>query len=126
MRKLRRFLEPLRREILPELVGNPETLPVDATLLEVLHPRQVARSAGWGSSSAGAAWVGVRWGSFSVYGVKLRLLLATNRVPISSYELAPANVGDVCLTEELLDEAKLGEEVAKRVLSEISPSAAKN
>jgi hypothetical protein len=53
------------------------------------------------------------------------LLLATNRVPIS-YELTPANVADVCLTEELLDEAKLGEEVAKRVLSEISPTAAKN
>jgi hypothetical protein len=104
-------------------VGDPETLLVDSTLLEVLHPRQVTRSAGWGSSAAGAAWV--RWGSFSVYGVKLHLLLATNRVPIS-YELTPANVADVCLTEELLDEAKLGEEVAKRVLSEISPTAAKN
>jgi hypothetical protein len=73
MRKLRRFLEPLRREILPELVGDPETLLIDSTLLEVLHPRQVTQSAGWGSSSAGAAWV--RWGSFSVYGVKLHLLL---------------------------------------------------
>ncbi len=40
VRKLRRFLEPLRREILPELVGEPET---DAcgldVLLEVLHLR---------------------------------------------------------------------------------------
>ncbi|MCA1837872.1 MAG: transposase [Actinobacteria bacterium] len=117
MRKLRRFLEPLRREILPELVGDPETLLIDSTLLEVLHPRQVTQSAGWGSSSAGAAWV--RWGSFSVYGVKLHLLLATNRVPIS-YELTPANVADVCLTEELLDEAKLGEEVAKRVLGDLA------
>jgi Transposase DDE domain len=117
MRKLRGFLEPLRRETLPELVGDPETLLIDSTLLEVLHPRQVSQSASWGSSLAGAAWV--RWGSFSVYGVKLHLLLATNRVPIS-YELTPANVADVCLTEELLDEAKLGEEVAKRVLGDLA------
>src|ERR671932_2509232 len=80
VRKLRRFLEPLRREILPELVGDPETLLVDSTLLEVLRPRQVGQSAGF----AGAAWV--RWGSFSVYGVKLHLLCATNRIPLS-YEL---------------------------------------
>src|SRR3712207_3594277 len=66
VKKLRRFLEPLRREILPELVGEPETLLVDSTRLEVLHPRQVKQSAGWGSPSEGAAWV--RWGSFSVYG----------------------------------------------------------
>ena len=117
MRKLRRFLEPLRREILPELVGDPETLLIDSTLLEVLHPRQVSQSAGWGSSLAGATWV--RWGSFSVYGMKFHLLLATNGVPIS-YELTPANVADVCLTEELLDEAKLGEEVAKRVLGDLA------
>ena len=32
-------------------------------------------------------------GSFSVYGVKLHLLCATNRVPIS-YELTPANVAE--------------------------------
>lgn len=117
MRKLRGYLEPLRREILPELVGDPETLLIDSTLLEVLHPREVKQSAGWGSSLAGAAWV--RWGSFSVYGVKLHLLLSTNRVPIS-YELTPANVADVCLTEELLAEAKLGEEVARRVLGDLA------
>jgi hypothetical protein len=76
VKKLRRFLEPLRREILPELVGEPETLIVDSTLLSVLHPRQAKQSAGWGGSSSGAAWV--RWGSFSVYGVKLHLLCATN------------------------------------------------
>lgn len=39
VRKLRCFLETLRREILPELVGEPETLIVDSTLLVVLHPR---------------------------------------------------------------------------------------
>jgi hypothetical protein len=77
IRKLRRYLEPLRRAILPELVGDPETLIVDSTLLAVLHPRQVSQSAGF----EGAAWA--RWGSFSVYGVKLHLLCSTNRVPIS-------------------------------------------
>jgi hypothetical protein len=117
VRKLRRYLEPLRREILPKLVGDPETLLIDSTLLEVLHPRQVSQSAGWGNASAGAAWV--RWGSFSVYGVKLHLLCATNRVPIS-YELTPANVADVSLSEELLAEAKLGEEVARRMLGDLA------
>jgi len=83
VRKLRRFLEPLRREILSELVGDPETfLLIDSTLLAALHPRQVAQSTGF----PGAAWV--RWGSFSVYGVKLHLLCATNGLPIS-YELTP-------------------------------------
>src|ERR687898_7090 len=60
VRKLRRFLEPLRRTVLPELVGEPESLIIDSTLLEVLHPRQVSQSAGF----EGAAWV--RWGSFAV------------------------------------------------------------
>ena len=59
----------------------------------------------------------MRWGTFSVYGVKLHLLCATNRVPIS-YELTAANVADVSLTEELLAEAKLGEDVARRVLGD--------
>ena len=84
VRRLRRFMEPLRREIVPDLVGEPETLVVDSTLLEVVHPRQVRGSAGWGEPCAGAAWV--RWGTFSVYGVKLHLLCSTNRVPLS-YEL---------------------------------------
>ena len=113
IRKLRCFLEPLRRAILPELVGEPETLIVDSTLLEVLHPRQVSQSAGFD----GAAWV--RWGTFSVYGVKLHMLCATNRVPIS-YELTAANVAEVYLTKELLDEAKLGEEVARKLLADMA------
>jgi hypothetical protein len=83
VRKLRRYLEPLRREILGELVGEPETMVIDSTLLSVLHPRQVNQSA---AGFEGAAWV--RWGSFAVYGVKLHLICATNRVPIS-YELTP-------------------------------------
>jgi hypothetical protein len=47
VRKLRRFLEPLRREVVRQLVGDPETLVVDSTLLWVLHPRQVKQSAGF-------------------------------------------------------------------------------
>ena len=113
VRKLRRYFEPLRRAILPELVGDPETLIVDSTLLSVLHPRQVPQ----GSGFEGASWV--RWGSFSVYGVKLHLVCSTNRVPIS-YELTPANVADLSLIEELLDEAELVEEVARKLLGDLA------
>ena len=113
MRKLRRFLEPLRREILSEMIGDPETLLVDSTLLPVLHPRQVPQSSGF----PGGAWV--RWGSFSVYGVKLRMLCATNGVPIS-YELTSANVADVSLTEELIAGAKLGYGMARRLLGDLA------
>jgi hypothetical protein len=113
VRNLRRYLEPLRRAILAELVGEPETLIIDSTLLSVLHPRQVSQ----GSGFEGAAWV--RWGSFSVYGVKLHLICATNRVPIS-YELTAANVADLSLTEELLAEADLGEEVARKLLADLA------
>jgi len=88
-------MEPLRRTILAELVGDPETLVVDSTLLAVLHPRQVSQSAGFD----GAAWA--VWGSFAVYGVKLHLLCSTNRVPLS-YELSAANAADVLLVRELL------------------------
>src|SRR3954453_2820925 len=113
VRKLRRFLEPLRRVLLPELVGDPETIIVDSTLLEVLHPRQVPQSTGFD----GASWV--RWGTFSVYGVKLHMLCATNRVPIS-YELTAANTAEIHLTKELLEEANLGEEVARRLLADLA------
>ena len=114
VRRLRRFLEPLRRAVLAELVGEPETLIVDSTLLSVLHPRQVKQSAGF----HGAAWV--RWGSFAVYGVKLHLLCATNRVPLS-YELTAANVADVLLVRELVTGAGLGEgEVARRLFGDLA------
>jgi hypothetical protein len=113
VRKLRRFLEPLRRGVLSEMVGDPETLLVDSTLLSVLHPRQVSQ----GSGFPGGAWV--RWGSFSVYGVKLHLICATNGVPIS-FELTPANVADVSLTEELLAEATLGNGAARRLLGDLA------
>lgn len=114
MRKLRRFLEPLRQDVVSELVGEPETLIVDSTLLSVLHPRQVKHSGGF----EGAAWV--RWGSFSVYGVKLHLLCATNRVPLS-YELTAANVAEIRLTEELLTEAELGEDhLARRLFGDLA------
>jgi hypothetical protein len=113
IRKLRCFLEPMRRAILTELVGTPETLLIDSTLLSVLHPRQVEQSPGF----AGAAWV--RWGSFSVYGVKLHLLCCTNRVPLS-YELPAANVAEVRLTKELLEGANLGEDVARRLFGDLA------
>lgn len=113
IRKLGRFLEPLRRDGLGELVGDPETLIVDSTLLGVLHPRQVGQSAGFEC----AAWA--KWGSFAVYGVKLHLLCATNRVPIS-YEITPANTPEVLLTEELLDGSGLGDGVARRLLGDLA------
>ena len=113
IRKLRRFLEPLRRDVVAELVGDPETLIVDSTLLSILHPRQVAQSAGFHA----AAWV--RWGSFSVYGVKLHLLCATNRVPLC-YELTAANVAEIGLTKELLAAASLGENFARRLLGDLA------
>jgi hypothetical protein len=113
VRKLRHFLEPLRRVVVCEMVGEPETLLIDSTLLPVSHPRQVSQ----GSGFPGGAWV--RWGSFSVYGVKLHLICSTNRVPIS-YELTPANLADVSLTEELLAEAALGDGAARRLLGELA------
>ncbi len=114
VRKLRRFLEPLRRAVLGELAGDPETLVVDSTLLAVLHPRQVKQSAGFD----GAGWA--RWGSFAVYGVKLHLLCATNRVPLS-YELTAANTADVLLVRELLAGAGLdGDGVARRLLGDLA------
>ncbi len=118
VRKLRRFLEPLRRTLLGELVGDPETLIVDSTLLAVLHPRQAGQSAGWAASSSGAAWA--RWGTFSVYGVKLHFLCSTNRVPVS-YELTAANAADVLLVRELLAGADLDEDgVARRLLGDLA------
>jgi hypothetical protein len=79
----------------------------------VLHPRQVKQSAGF----PGAAWV--RWGSFSVYGIKLHLIYSTNRIPIS-YELTSANVADISLTEELVAEAALGERIARRLFGDLA------
>ncbi len=46
IRKLRRFLEPMRRAVLSDLVGTPETLLIDTTLLPVLHPGR------WGNRQA--------------------------------------------------------------------------
>lgn len=115
VRKLRRFLEPLRRTVLDELAGDPETLIVDSTPLSTLHPRQVKQSA---PGFEGAAWT--RWGSFAVYGVKLHLLCSTNRVPIS-YELTAANVADVLLVGELLAGAGLdGSGVARRLFGDLA------
>ncbi len=112
-RKLRRFLEPLR-DVVNELVGEPETLIADSTLLSVLHPRQVAQSADF----EGAQWA--RWGSFAVHGMKLHLLCSTNRVLLSC-ELTVANVADVLLARELLAGAGFGEGgVARRLLGDLA------
>ena len=67
----------------------------------------------------------MRWGSFSVYGVKLHLLCATNRIPLS-YELTSANIADICLTEELIDEAALGDGVARRSSWQTWPTTARS
>jgi hypothetical protein len=61
----------------------------------------------------------VRWGSFSVYGVKLHLLCSTNRVPLS-YELTAANVAEVKLAEELLETAQLGKDLAGRLFGDLA------
>ena len=61
----------------------------------------------------------MRWGSFSVYGVKLHLLCATSGVPIS-YEMTPANVAEVRLAEELLAEANLGDDRARRLFGDLA------
>ena len=114
VRKLRRFLELLRRAVLEELAGEPETLVVDSTLLPVVHPRQVKQSLeGWGRPSSGAAWA--RWGSFAVYGMKLHLICSTNRVPLS-YELTAANAADVTLVRELVEGSGLEEGIVARRL----------
>lgn len=113
VRILRGYLEPLRRTVLTDLLGDPQTLIVDSTLLEVLHPRQVAQSEGF----EGAAWV--RWDSFSVYGVKLHMMCATNRIPVS-YELTLASVADVLLVEELLEESRLGSETVRRLFGDLA------
>ena len=116
VRKLRRFFEPLRRQFLEELAGDPESLIADWTLLSVLHPRQVKQSA---AGFEGAAWS--RWGSFAVYGVKLHLLCSANRVPLSYEELSAANAAEVLLVEELLWEANLEEGgVARRLFGDLA------
>ena len=113
VRRLRSYLEPLRRAVVADLIGDPETLVVDSTLLEVLHPRQVSQSAGF----EGAAWV--RWGSFSVYGLKLHLICSLKRVPVS-YELTSANTPEVLLVEELLDEAMLDGATARKLFGDLA------
>ena len=113
LRKLRRFLEPLRRAVLEELAGDPETLVVDSTLLPALHPRRVGQSAGFD----GAGWA--KWGSFAVYGMKLHLLCSTDRVPVS-YELTAAGEADVLLVEELLEEARLEGGTARRLFGDLA------
>jgi hypothetical protein len=44
---------------------------------------------------------------------------------LTSYELTPANVAEVRLTKDLLEEAQLGEEVARKLFWRISPTASR-
>lgn len=119
LRRLRRFLEPLRRAVLGDLAGDPETMVVDSTQLPVLHPGQVKQSAGFDGASRS------RRGSFAVYGVKLHLLCSTDRVP-PSYELTAANAADVRLVRELLAGSGLEKEgVARRLFGDLAYRSAK-
>ncbi len=76
VRKLKRFLDPLRRCVLRDLVGDPETLIADSTLLSVLHPRQVKHSAAgfegtaFSESAYHAVLVHVDGGRLSLEAVK--------------------------------------------------------
>ena len=49
----------------------------------------------------------------------MHLLCAANRVPLS-YELTPANVVEVYLTEELLAEARLGDGLARKLFGDLA------
>lgn len=51
--------------------------------------------------------------------MKLHLLCATNRVPVS-YELTAANVAEVRLVGELVGQAGLAEDVARRLLGDLA------
>jgi len=51
--------------------------------------------------------------------VKLHLICATNGVPIS-YELTPANVAEVRLTEELLAGTDLRDDLARRLFGDLA------
>ncbi len=59
--------------------------------------------------------------SFAVYGVKLHVLCATNRVPVS-YELTPANAAEARLVRELLAEAEIlfGDGAARKLLGDLA------
>ncbi|MDP9437477.1 MAG: hypothetical protein M3P49_01820 [Actinomycetota bacterium] len=54
-----------------------------------------------------------------MYGVKLHTPCTTYRVPLS-YELTAANVAEVDLTEELIGEADLGRDVARKLLGDLA------
>jgi hypothetical protein len=103
MRKLRRFLEPLRRDVLSEMVGDPQTLLVDSSLLSVLHP--LLRSLRARASPVRRGYVGVRSAStFCEAAPHLRHQWGPSLLRTHPLQ----NVADVCLTEELIDEAAFG------------------
>jgi Transposase DDE domain len=96
-------------------VGDPETLLIDSTLLGALHPRQVAQSAGF----EGAAWV--RWGSRSASTFcEAAPHLCYQRGTHLLRAHALQNVAEVRLTEELLSEANLRDDLARRLLGDLA------
>jgi hypothetical protein len=60
----------------------------------------------------------VRWGSFAVYGVKLHLICATNRVP--SPTSSPPPTWRTSLREELVAEAALRKEIVRRLFGNLA------
>lgn len=60
-------------------------------------------------------------GTFSVYGIKLHLICATNRIPVA-YELTAANVAEALLARELLTGANLPMEdsTVRRLLGDLA------
>jgi hypothetical protein len=114
VRKLRRFLEPLRREILSELVGDPETLLIDSTLLAALHPRQVAQSVGLPGGGMGEV------GFLQRLRGKVAPLVCHQRGAHLLRAHPLQNVAEVRLTEELLAEANLGDDLARRLFGDLA------
>ena len=115
VRKLRRFLEPLRRGSYARARRGPR------------NPHRGLDPAFGPAPAPGFSVGGLFGGSLGevghlqrLYGVKLHLLCSTNRVPVS-YELTPANVAEeVGLSGELLAGAKLllgGEGLARRLFA---------
>jgi hypothetical protein len=70
-------MEPLHRNVLSEMVGDPETVLVDSTYAFGFAPQT-------GFSELGVLWGGVgKVGLFQCLWVKLHLICATNGVPLS-------------------------------------------
>lgn len=63
--------------------------------------------------------MGAQWGSFSIYGLKVHLICSVKGVPVC-YELTSANIPEVLLVEELLDEAMLEGATARKLFGDLA------